>query len=296
MVTFKRALFVALVGVVAVGASGCSAINKAKKAAAKEMGVKVTTRAVKIGDLDPAYSKLENTENDVLSAKSTAPTKKEVKYKRFGVKSLDDYLKESNEMYASYVVADMLVDKSITDLNTFVGADVYTLADEKEIIKALRAKSPDQLTAMQKLEENKGNVEMLVSSVTGIAGKAMGVKDKGVGMSSSIAGEFQKDPAKALVADEAVKEIKTSIDRMTKVVTGAPDLVAKMGKLTTTAGIVTSAASKIASGQIPEATGGGAKAGGAKAGGKSGNTNTPGKTPAAGGAKRPPPRAPAAKK
>lgn len=294
MVTFKRALVAALVGVVVAGLSGCSAINKAKKAAAKEMGVKVTTRAVKITDLDPAYSKLENGENDVLSAKSASPTKKEVKYKRFGVKSLDDYLKESNEMYASYVVADMLVDKSITDLNTFVGADVYTLADEKEIIRALRAKSPDQLTAVQKLEENKGNVEMLVASVTGIAGKAMGVKDKGVNMSSSIAGEFQKDPAKALVADDAVKEVKTSIDRMTSVVTGAPDLVKKMGKLTTTVGIVTSAASKIASGQVPEATGGGAKAGGAKAGGK--NTNTPGKASGGAGPKRPPPRPPAAKK
>lgn len=234
----SRYSYLALGAVVLLLLPGCALFNKAKSAAAKGMGVKTTTRSVKIADLGPEYQSIADTEYDAFSAKSG--TAKKVTYKHFGVKSLDAYLEEANALYASYVIAGTLIDKTSADLAQFVGKDVYAI-EEKELVSALKSKSVDDVNVVERLKVQRDNVQLFTTNLGTIVEKASGVKEKGQGMVSSIPGEFQKDPARALVLDEAISELKTSVERLSEVVTGAPDLVTRAGKLGTSLTIVASA-------------------------------------------------------
>ncbi len=242
----------------ALGAAGCSALEKAKKTAAKSMGVKTTTKSVKTADLGPDYQSFVDSEYDVLSAKAASGTQKDVKYKHFGVKSLDTYLKDANTLYASYVIANALVDKTLADMNQFVEVDVLTVADEKamekEITKAIKKKTAEELSVVERFNANKANVELMGKNLVSIGERAVSVTQTGQTMATSVTSEFQADPKKALVLDEALSEVKLSLERLGEIATGTPELVKKCARL----GQTMDSVARLATGAVP-ASGGTAK-------------------------------------
>ena len=250
----------------ALGAAGCSALEKAKKTAAKSMGVKTTTKSVKTADLGPDYQSFVDSEYDVLSAKAASGTKKDVKYKHFGVKSLDTYLKDANTLYASYVIANALVDKTLADMNQFVEVDVLAVADEKamekEITKAIKKKTAEELSVVERFNANKANVELMGKNLVSIGERAVSVTQTGQTMATSVTSEFQADPKKALVLDEALSEVKLSLERLGEIATGTPELVKKCARL----GQTMDSVARLATGAVP-ASGGTAKPATATSGG-----------------------------
>lgn len=235
----SRNLLVQLLGLalVATFATGCGAL---RKNLAKNMGVEVKTVRVKTGDLGGDYKKLEGSELDFLSpAKSSRKARKgkkrpkdtsvKITYKKFGVKSVDDFNATANQLYAQYVFADKMLDKTHADLKKYLKVDA-TKISSKEISRALNKGDKEQLATVRKFKENKKGLELAVKGLAGIIDQSAKMKDAGSGLVSKTPGEMAKDPARALYADEAVKELYRSIKLVGKVASSGPDLIKKLAR------------------------------------------------------------------
>lgn len=236
----SRNLLVHLVGlaVIATLATGCGSL---RKNLAKNMGVEVKTVQVKTGDLGGDYKKLEGGELDFFSAKKSsrkpAKGKKRPKgdgsvkiaYKQFGVKAVDDFNATANRLYAQYVFADKMLDKTHADLKRYLKVDATKLSS-KELSAAIRKNDKEQINTVKKFQENKKGLELAMKGLAGIIDQSAKMKDAGGNLVSNTPGEMAKDPARALYADQAVKEVYRSIKLVGKVASSGPDLVKKLAR------------------------------------------------------------------
>lgn len=227
-----------------------------RKNLAQQMGVKVVTKRIETKDLGGKYKRLHRSEWDFLApakskgkaitekrgnkrVKTTAKLPKKrtsITYKHFGVKGVDDFNQSANLLYAQYIFADRVLSKTHSDLSQFLKVDTRKV-DSKELARAIARWKSDELGGVRSAKHSKTNVELALSGLSNIVDRASKMQDAGNKLVSSTPGQMAADPGRALYADEAVKELTSSLGKVQKVIKGSPGL---LKKLTGTKSLVTS--------------------------------------------------------
>ncbi len=227
-----RSLLLALF--LAFGAStvtGCNGLHKIANA----VGVKSKTVSLKTKDLGSTYSSLINTEWDFFSAKS-GKERIAVKYKTVGVKSIDNFNASASMLYAQYMFADKLLEKTLTGVSSIfnISLDNKTF---NEIIRAIQKRDVDQISQIRELKKIKTNITYAVKGTVGLVGRAQDIVNTGKDLVNNVVAEVSADPRRALLADIALEQTKQSISRASDVLKGAPGLIKK---ITSIADVLTS--------------------------------------------------------
>ena len=218
-----------------------------RKNLARQMGVKVVTKRVETKDLGSKYKSLQRTEWDFFAPKKAKGKKvrtyrrgRKVKvtaklpkrranitYRHFGVKGVDDFNRAANLLYAQYVFAGRVMDKTHKDLAKLLKLDARKV-NGRELARAIARADKEQLSGVRSAQRSKRNVELALRGLSNIVDRAMKLKNLGNQLVSTAPAQFARDPARALFADQAVAELTSSLKKITKVVTGAPGLLKKL--------------------------------------------------------------------
>ncbi len=214
----------------------CAGLMTGCAGLAKQLGVKAKTKKIALKDLGGAYGKMSCTKYDIFtggkkrSKKCKKPKKmSNVSYKAFGLKSLDDFNRQANVVYAQYVFASKTLDTSRKELKKLTGKDALKVG-VNDIGRAL-SKGLKKTKSKKRFDNAKTGVKLSLKGLNGIVSQATKMQGAGSKMVSKIPGEMAKDAKRAVLADQAVAELKSSISKLAKVVKGGPKLIKKMTKM-----------------------------------------------------------------
>ena len=212
--------------------SGC---NSLRRKVARKLGVRMKKHTIKIADLGPAYRKLKNGHNDFFNPakKVTRKTGRRaivISYRTVGIPSLDVTLRDANLTFAQYRFADAIVSQIHKDLRKIFSLD-FLKTNERELRSAVKGRRISNMNMVKRLRRSKQTLAFLIPGMRDIAAKAGRLKASVGKLKTQGVAELKRDPRRAILAPEMIKEAATPTKRLYKVARGAPGLITKLLRL-----------------------------------------------------------------
>ena len=227
-------ILISLCALVVLGSS-VSGCNSMRRRVARKMGVRMKRHTIKTADLGAPYRALTNTHNDFFNPNRRVTQKTGrraivVSYRTVGLNSLDVTLRDANLTFAQYRFADAIVDQIHKDLKSIFSLD-FLRTNEREIERAVRSRSIDNVRMVRRLRRSKQTLAFVIRGMRDIATKVNQLKESVQALKTTGVSELRRNPRKAILAPELLKEAGTALKRLARVAQGSPALLTKLARL-----------------------------------------------------------------